>query len=169
MLRLVTVAVAALTVLFAAGPLAAAAPFCQAPEELAAMQFRQLQTELMVAALNCDGGAAGFDYGGTYATFVRNARPRLVQNARLLRAMFARAGMGTGAVDRYQTELSNNAQVESQSAQDYCGALAGMMAQAARLPPAELGAYAARTIPAPYGSQACAAPAQGAAALRNPS
>jgi hypothetical protein len=161
-------AAAAFALLFAAVPLAAfAMPQCQTPPELAAMQLRQLQIELMVAALNCHGDK--LDYGGTYAIFVRNARSDLARNAQELRAMFARAGMGAGAIDQYQTELSNNAQVKSLSGRDYCGGVALILADAARLPAAELGAYAARTFPAPYGSKACAAPVREAADEHNPS
>ena len=160
-------AAAALALLFAAKPLAAAMLLCQTPTELAAMQLRQLQIELMVAALNCRGG--NIDYSGTYAIFVRNARPDLARNAQQLRAMFARAGMGAEAIDHYQTELSNNAQIKSLSGHEYCGRVASVMADVAQLPAAELGAYAARAIPAPFGSKACAAPVREAADERNPS
>lgn len=158
---------AALALLFAAKPLAAAMLLCQTPTELAAMQLRQLQIELMVAALNCHG--ANFDYSGTYAIFVTNARPSLARNAQQLRGMFTRAGMGAEAIDHYQTELSNNAQVKSLSGQDDCGRVASVLADVARLPAAELGAYAARAIPTPFGSKACAAPVREAADGRNPS
>lgn len=157
---------AALAVLFAAQPAAAATLPCQTPAELAAMRLRQLQVELMVAALNCHG--ASFDYRGTYAIFIRNTRPDLARNAQQLQAMFTRAGMGDGAIDHYQTELSNRAQVKSLSDQDYCGHLASIMADAARLPPTELGTYAARMIPAPLGAKACPAPVREAADQRPP-
>lgn len=158
---------AALALLLVTQPAAAATLPCQTPTELAAMQLRQLQVELMVAALNCHGGP--FDYSGTYATFIRNARPDLARNAQQLRGMFTRAGMGDGAIDRYQTELSNSAQVKSLSDQDYCGRLASIMADAARLPPTELGPYAARMIPAPLGAKVCPAPVREAADQRTPS
>ena len=160
-------AAATLALLFAAKPLPAAMLQCQTPTELAAMQLRQLQIELMVAALNCHGGT--FDYSGTYAIFVRNARPDLARNAQLLRAMFARAGMGAEAIDHYQTELSNNAQVKSLSGQEYCGRVASILADVAQLPVTELGGYATRTIPAPFGSKACAPPVREAADQRSPS
>ncbi len=46
---------------------------------------------------------------------------------------------------------------------------ASILADVAQLPAAELGAYAARTIPAPFRSKACAAPVREAADERNPS
>jgi len=159
----------ALAVLLAARPLAAGVPPCQTPKDVAAMQFRQLQAELMVAALKCGGGATAFDFNGAYAIFVRMARPDLIHNAGQLRAMFARAGMGAGAIDDYQTELSNNAEIESQTAKDYCGGAALAMAYIVQLPRSELGAYAARTIPVPFGANACSAPVREAADGRNPS
>ncbi len=161
-------AATAFALLFAATPVAAAVLMCPTATELSAMQFRQLQIELMVAALDCDDGT--FDYPGTYAVFVQHARPGLAENARQLRAMFARNGMDAGAIDRYQTDLATNAEIKSRTLPDYCGSLASTMAQVARLAPAELAVYAARTYPAPYGAKTCPAPAvRDADARRNPS
>ncbi len=160
--------IAAIAVLFAVASPAAATPLCPTATELTALQFRQLQIELMVAALDCDGGT--FDYRGTYAVFIQHARPGLAENARKLRAMFARNGMDAAAIDRYQTDLATNAELESRSLPDYCGSLASVMADVARLDPAGLTAYAARTYPAPYGANACATPTvRDADARRNPS
>lgn len=150
-------ATAAFALLFAVNPLTAATPVCPTATELSAMQVRQLQTELMVAALDCDGGP--FDYRGTYAVFIQRSRPGLAENARQLRAMFARNGMDAAAIDRYQTDLATNAELKSRTLPGFCSGLASMMAQAARLTPAGLIAYAAQTYPAPYGAKACAAPA----------
>lgn len=155
-------AAAAFALLLAAEPLAAAELPCRNQTDLAALQLRQLQIELMVAALNCP--AESFDYGGTYAAFVGNARLVLVTNARQLRDMFSRAGLGEGAIDHYQTELSNNAQVKSLADRDYCSRLAATMSDAARLSPATLGTYAARLYPRPLGSGRCAAPVEAAMA-----
>ncbi len=141
--------------LSAAAPAAQARPSCQSPAELAAMQFRQLQIEFMVAALKCDG--TGYDYRGHYAIYLHNAEPALDHNARVLRAMFVHQGKGAGYIDHYLTGMANDVQIRSESAADYCQAAAASFDQATRLAPRELPDYAARAVGTPYAATPCAA------------
>jgi hypothetical protein len=155
-------AAAVLALMFAAEPSAAAGLPCRNSADLATLQFRQLQIELMVAALNCP--APAFDYKGAYAAFIGHTRPALAVNAQHLRGMVRQAGLGEGAVDHYQTELSNHAQIKSLSDETYCDRLAALMGEAARLPPEALEAFAARQIPAPLGGERCGQPLEAAMA-----
>ena len=128
---------------------------CQSPGELAAMQFRQLQIELMVAALKCDG--TGYDYRGHYAVYLHNAESALATNARALRAMFVREGKGAGYIDHYLTGMSNDVQIRSQGTENYCQAAAEAFDRATRLAPQELPDYAAHAIVSPYAATPCPA------------
>jgi len=91
---------------------AAAELACNPPAELAALQFRQFQAILNVAALKCEG--SGFDYAGGYNAFVERTRPALEDNAHRLAALFTRMGRSPDYIDHYATELFNQVQGGSQ-------------------------------------------------------
>ena len=130
-----------------------AKPPCNSPAEIATLQFRQLQAELNVATLKCQG--LDFDYAAGYNAFTERARPALIANSGQLKALFARTGKGAGALDRYSTGVFNEAQIRSQSIADYCDERARLMTRIATLPLADLPALAAEVVGAPYGGQAC--------------
>ena len=150
------IAAAALTFVLTAAP-ALARPACQTEADLAAMQFRQLQVEFMVADLKCEG--AGYDYRGQYAAYMHQAGPALADNARFLKAMFVRQGKGATYIDRYMTNMSNDVQIRSQSRADYCQTAAEAFEHASTLPPHELPAYATQIVGKPYAATPCPAPA----------
>jgi hypothetical protein len=144
--------------IFAAALLAAtpviAASKCDTPAEIGAMQFRQLQIELMVATLKCEGD---FDYRGQYGAYVHGASAALADNTRQLRAMFSHHGKSAAMLDRYLTGMSNDAQIRSQSTENYCEGKAATLERIATLKPVELHTFAAETIGLPYGGEACPA------------
>ena len=130
----------------------AAKPACNSAAELATLQFRQLQAELNVAALKCQGG--DFDYAAGYNAFAEKARPALVENSHQLKALFA--SKGASAVDRYSTGVFNEAQIRSQSIADYCEDRARLMQRVAATQPADLHALAAEVVGTPYAGKTCA-------------
>ncbi len=144
--RLIVVAVLA-------APWAAWAAVCDSPAELSARQVRQVQVEAMVAALKCQG--TGADVRGLYGEFLHRSNAALNQNAAELRALFARRGKGAAAVDRYMTELSNEAQLRSSHIDDYCGVSTRRLEELADLAPARLPAFAAAAIGMPYDGDPC--------------
>lgn len=135
---------------------AAAKPLCYTPQEVRAMQFRQLQVELMVAALKCQDPELGFR--AKYASYINRFGPSLNNNAKQLRAMFGRAGTGERGMDRYMTELSNEASMRALHMEDYCGTHQQMFDKVLDLKPTELEAWAADTVEKPMPAMSCAAP-----------
>lgn len=153
MSRLTSTAAAALLAVTVSVP-AAARPPCYSPQEIRAMQFRQLQVELMVAALKCQD--PDLDFRGKYASYIGKFGPALNGNAKELRALFARLGKGQNGMDRYMTELSNQASMRSQHIEDYCGVQAETFDQVLALKPHELGAWAADKLEKPTAAASCA-------------
>ncbi len=88
------------------------------PKEREAINFRLLQTELMVAALSCGRD----DFKSKYNTFVVRFRPALRHNGRALRAIFRRAygHNGKRRLDKYVTRLANEASVRSMENASFC-------------------------------------------------
>lgn len=129
---------------------------CTNPAEMKAVQYRQLQTDLMVAWLKCRNYHAEFD--AKYKAYMDRAGPGMSENANQLRAMLQRHGKGAGYLDRYLTQMSNDAQLRSQGQENYCEGYGEAMDKLATMRVPEIQAYAASTIPAPYGATACAAP-----------
>jgi hypothetical protein len=69
-----------------------------------AMQVRLLQTELMVAALQCRN-APGYDFSTKYNSFVMQFSSPLTQNANVLKSHFKNQTQ----LDRYMTRIANDA------------------------------------------------------------
>jgi len=132
---------------------AAAELACNPPAELAALQFRQFQAILNVAALKCEG--SGFDYAGGYNAFVERTRPALEDNAHRLAALFTRMGRSPDYIDHYATELFNQVQGGSQSVANYCRTSANLMVRVGGTSTADLAALAAEIVGSPYGGRAC--------------
>ncbi len=163
--RLITAASAAL-LLWATSP-SLAKPPCNSAAEVNAMQFRQLQIELMVASLKCDG--TGYDYRGQYSAYMQKMGSALSENARQLRAMFARQGKGASYMDRYLTSMSNEAQLRSAAVDNYCESRAATLDRVALLGPHELHAFAAETVGLPYEAESCPIPTRKASVSKKPS
>lgn len=138
-----TAAAAVLLATFA-GSSALAKPACVTPAEAKALQFRQLQIELMVAALRCR--AADPSIRDNYASYVSKAGPALKRNAGELRTMFARYGQGGAQMDRLITELSNEASMRSLYAVNYCQTQAERLAHVLNMPAQDLHSYAAESV-----------------------
>jgi hypothetical protein len=88
----------------------AAGPTCPSDQVIQAMQVRLLQTELMVAALQCRA-VPNLDFTGKYNAFVTQFGGPLTQNANVLKEHF-RKTFGNGSMtqlDRYMTRIANDA------------------------------------------------------------
>jgi hypothetical protein len=151
-------AVAALMLTAAALP-AAAKPICYTPTEIRAMQFRQLQVELMVSALKCRSADPSFQ--DKYASYIDKVGPALKRNAGELRAMFTRLGRGSAAMDKYTTELSNQASMRSLHIEygEYCAGMDEVFGKILAMKANEVEAYAADTVEKPYSPASCSQPA----------
>ena len=89
---------------------AAAPGACPSDQVIKAMQVRLLQTELMVAALQCRM-VPNHDFTHKYNAFVRQFGSPLLQNGNVLKEHFRRS-FGSGHVthlDRYMTRIANDA------------------------------------------------------------
>ncbi len=87
----------------------AATSNCPSPV-VEAMHVRLLQTELMVAALQCRA-APGYDFSSKYNAFVMQFNSPLTQNANTLKDHF-RKSFGANhmtQLDRYMTRIANDA------------------------------------------------------------
>lgn len=130
--------------------LATAAPVAAAPcftgPEAKASRVRQLQSELMVAALRCTGRPElGLTEG--YNSFVRRFGPDLVDNARLLRGHFARNHPGQpDRLDAFITKLANAASRRSLDGADFCAGMSPVFEEVLALERDGLVDYAARAV-----------------------
>lgn len=149
-------ALAAALVMALAAP-AGAKPPCYQPVEIRAMQFRQLQVELMVAALKCR--AVDPSFHDKYTGYIGKVGPALATNAQQLRAMFTRLGKGAGQLDRFMTDLSNEASMRSIHMEDYCERQDQLFATVLSMKPHEIEAFAAETVEKPHSPAACQQPA----------
>ncbi len=126
------------------GP-AAAAPTCFTNKEIRASQVRQLQTELMVAALSCKDPS--LDFAGRYNAFVHKFGKNLAENASTLRGYFTRRyGKGQARYfDRYITALANEAAHRSMGVSGYCDRMVPVFEQVLTIKRPELETFAARS------------------------
>lgn len=78
-------------------------PFCASDRDLAALNVRVLQTELMVAALSCGERQR-------YNNFVTTYQSVLKERGQALQALFKRAhgAQGTRRMDAFVTKMANN-------------------------------------------------------------
>lgn len=94
---------------------------CSTPAEARAAKVRQLQTELMVAALKCNGHPT-LDIPAKYNSFVSSNNSHLSKNADVLRGYFTRTyGKGSGKrFDSFITSMANDASMRSLNVSGYC-------------------------------------------------
>jgi hypothetical protein len=154
--RFTTSAVFAVAIAAFLVPPAQAKPQCYSAQDVRAMQLRQVQVELMVGALKCQDPELGLR--DKYSTFVYRFNSNISTNAKELRAMFNRLGNGERGLDRYMTELSNDASMRSVHVEDYCGSIGEMFDKALSMKPAELGTWASDTVAKPVAAVSCSAP-----------
>jgi hypothetical protein len=128
---------------------------CHTPAEIKTLQLRQLQVDMMVATLKCRQDFP--DFRDRYARFVHKTGPAMAKNGAELKSLFMRTGKGASYVDRYMTELSNDAQMRSIYVENYCqaryDALDRLNAMAA---PHDIQAAATEAAAIPYAGQPCA-------------
>ena len=129
---------------FVAEPALAAA--CYKPHEARAATVRQLQTELMVAALKCQGHPDGLT--AKYNNFVRKFNPDLSTNAKILRSHFSRTYGKDHArrFDTYITTLANEASIRSSQTANYCASMAPIFETVLGIGGPELEDFAARAV-----------------------
>lgn len=103
---------------------------CAQSQELAALEARVLQTELMVGALTCGQNER-------YNAFVSSYKGDLVNYGKTIRALFQRAygGGGKHKLNKFVTKLANDSSQRSNSArQGYCILAAQLFDEAAATP-----------------------------------
>lgn len=132
-----------------AAPAKAARKVCANERDMAALNTRVLQTELMVAALSCDERVR-------YNEFATNFQPVLIARADDLRAFFQKAG-GSGRMNAMVTKLANDASQASQKrANDYCQFAAELFEEVLRTPPQDFNGVVDKPwIAARHGFPAC--------------
>lgn len=129
---------------------------CAGPDEHEALAMRVLQSDLMVAALNCPARVG-------YNAFVERHRHNLRAHARVLRRFFTRLHGGTGDahLNSFVTRMANQASERSIAMGDrFCAWAGGLFAEVETARSEELGPLAARQpSAASHGFAACAAAA----------
>jgi hypothetical protein len=124
-----TLGVAAVALsLSSAAPAASSACWSQA--DISAAKVRQMQTQLMVAALRCRAG--GVDILASYNHFLRAKRSEITAADDRLKAHFRAANRATGErdYDRYTTSLAN-AYGGARTSETSCADAASMADEAA--------------------------------------
>lgn len=124
-----------------------AAPACFSKHEQRAHFVRQLQTELMVAALSCKNQA--LDLRGRYTAFVSKFGPKLAENADTLRGYFVRAHGKGGHMrqfDAYITALANEASKRSMGLDNFCDEMQPVFDKVLAVEGKELENFAVATV-----------------------
>lgn len=154
--RILSLALTGLALSAAVSAAAAAAPakkaksqVCADPRDMAALNTRVLQTELMVAALSCDERVR-------YNQFATTFQPVLIARADDLRTFFKKAG-GTGRMNAMVTRLANDASQASQKrAHDYCQFASDLFEEVLNTPPQNINTVVDKPwITARHGYPAC--------------
>ena len=140
-----------LVVIGAIATSAGAKTVCNTPAEIAAVQVRQLQIEMMVSTMRCD--STDYNFRQRYGAFMGQINPLLTGNAKQLEAMLRRQHKGD--FDRYITAMANDAQDISQQDPQFCTNAVQILEQVTELPPKDIPAFAAQTIPSPYQATPC--------------
>lgn len=120
----------AAALLCAAAPVAASAQdMCWTQDELAAARVRDLQSVLMVAALQCRN--SGHDVLAQYNSFVIAGRETITRQNDVLKARFVRlhgAREGQRQYDRFTTALANDHSADARNG--FCGSMTVLAAEA---------------------------------------
>lgn len=128
-------------VLAQSGPQLAAAGQCPTQTALQAAQVRVLQTELMVAALQCRNDPA-FDHSAKYNAFISQFSSSLSQHGKALQDHFRKAfgGDHQRQLDRYVTRLANDAGQRGTTT-GYCQTMAPLFERVLTLKKSDLGSF----------------------------
>lgn len=143
--------------LFAAVPAAAAPTNCLSAAEHRASLVRQLQTELMVAALSCARHPSA-SLTGRYNAFVHKFGKDLSSNAEVLRGYFSRAYGKAQArqFDAYITALANEASRRSMVQPQLCESISPLFDSVLKIENRELESFAAANVEPSGRVAACA-------------
>ncbi|CAA7612738.1 heme utilization protein [Magnetospirillum sp. UT-4] len=152
MRRVPATAAMAFLALAAAAPVAAQAR-CANPPEVRALQVRQLHIQLQVASLNCRVDDPSLP--GKYAAYVNRFGGALSDNAKVLKAHYARSGTN---MDRAMTSMANDESQRAHLVENYCEQHVPLFERLSALKPGELEHFASTTMDQPE-TPACRAPA----------
>ena len=150
-----------LTSLWLAGAMAlapahASAAACWSSNEIASGQVRELQTKLMVAALQCRHHD-GSQILSNYNIFVNRFKPALGEHNSVLRKRFERLHgkrAGQCEFDRYTTSLANSYGGNT-IAPNYCAEMEAFASSVAAMSEEELVNVATQAVPLPTNEQQC--------------
>lgn len=128
------------------------APFCASDRDIAALNTRVLQTELMVAALSCGEKQRYNNFVNTYQTV-------LTERGRALQALFKRAhgAQGTRRMDAFVTKMANDSsQQVREKGDEYCVFAAELFEEVLAAKPADINRVASKPwIAGRHGYRAC--------------
>lgn len=132
---------------------AMAKPACTLPNEISAVQLRQMQIEALVSTMRCS--SASYDFRQHYAAFMAQMDPLLTDNAKQLKSMLHR--LKKDNLDHYVTSMANDTQNISQSDPQFCGTAVQILEQVAVMPAQDIPAFAAQKIASPFDVVPCPA------------
>lgn len=121
-----------------------AAAQCWQPTTVKAAKVRELQTWLMVGALQCR--SSGHDVLGSYNKFVRTHRTLITKHNNKLKAHFAPSGKR--AYDKFTTALANS-RANQAASRTFCADTARLAAQVASAPQHRVEALAETLVARP--------------------
>lgn len=124
-----------------------AAQNCWNGAAVKAAKVRDLQTILMVGALQCR--SSNYDVLGPYNKFVRTHRAAITAHNDVLKSHFVRTGNARG-YDRFTTALANGRSADTVDP-NFCKETAALARELADAKPAEVDAMAERLIGTPKG------------------
>ena len=131
---------------------ASASEVCWTPKELAAARVRDVQTIMMVGALQCS--AQGYNTAFGYDRFVTRHRAELVEANDVLKRHFMRqAASSTGQrdYDAFATAMANGHSAESGDMRNYCDRVDSLVRSAVSVRGDELAAFTADVSERPLG------------------
>ena len=121
---------------------------CQTVAEENAERVRQLQTELMIAALKCRTSKDA-NLTEAYNGFIRKHSNALLTQSNVLQAYFKRQ-YGSGYLkrfDSYITQLANEVSRRSQTVPQYCQSIRPLLASVTEVEPAKLALFDGKLAP----------------------
>lgn len=138
-------------------PVTSANAVCYSPREYRASQVRQLQAELMVAALSCSRHPQ-LEFPKKYNAFVRKFGADLVENAKVLRGHFGRhyGPRREAAFDAFITRLANEASSRAVAVEDYCRASAPLFEKVLAIGTGDLERFAVGAVAQARDVEVCA-------------
>lgn len=149
--KLAALAVTLLAMTPYAGTAAAATGDCWSRTEMVSSQVRELQTKMMVAALQCRT-VQGSSILANYNTFVRRFRTDITKHNDVLKKRFLRlyGARGERAFDSYTTQLANSYGAEAAQA-DFCTRMEQNTQEVVSISDSELASVAQHAIAVPEG------------------